>query len=192
MIGLAFALIIVICYFIGNISFARIITWNAARKDITSEGSGNPGTMNVLRSHGFGIAFLTLICDALKCGLPAMIAGFIMKSYGLWDVAYFVACFSCILGHNFPVLFKFKGGKGVACTFGMFLFHHSLWWITIIVFLACATVFFFIDYAFLASLLFCTIMSAVAITLLTLNSVAYFYIVIAIIGVNLILLFVMH
>ncbi len=192
MIALAFIGIVLVCYFIGNISFARIITWRVARKDITSEGSGNPGAMNVMRNHGFGVAFITLICDVIKCGLPSLIAYFCMRGYGLENVAYFVASLSTILGHNFPILFKFKGGKGVACTFGMFLFHPSFWWITIIVFLFCALIFFFLDYGFLASLIFCTIMSTISIVMLSLWASPYFYIPVIFIGFDLLLLFIMH
>ena len=53
-------------YLIGNITFARLFSFFRNKDDITSHGSGNPGTMNVLRTHGLWLAVVTLIFDALK------------------------------------------------------------------------------------------------------------------------------
>ena len=61
MVILYLAIALVVGYLIGNINFARIFSWAFARKDITTVGSKNPGTMNMLRTRGFGEAFLTLI-----------------------------------------------------------------------------------------------------------------------------------
>ena len=66
MVILYLAIALVVGYLIGNINFARIFSWAFARKDITTVGSKNPGTMNMLRTRGFGEAFLTLIMEAIK------------------------------------------------------------------------------------------------------------------------------
>ena len=58
---LAYVLIAVISYFIGTINFAKIISWYSRHKDITKVGSGNPGTMNMLRSFGFKLALFTFL-----------------------------------------------------------------------------------------------------------------------------------
>ena len=56
MIYLYFAIIVVVSYFIGSVNFARILAWKKRKQDITTKGSFNPGTMNMLRVYGFGIA----------------------------------------------------------------------------------------------------------------------------------------
>ena len=81
MIYLALAICVVVGYLIGSISFARIFSWAFAKKDITEVGSHNPGTMNMLRTRGFGEAILTLVMDAIKSGLPALIAYFVVNYF---------------------------------------------------------------------------------------------------------------
>ncbi len=146
----------VVGYLIGNINFARIYSKAFIKKDITTIGSKNPGTMNMLRTNGFKEALLTLVCEAIKCGLPAIISYFVFEHYfeGTGNVAYFLTALGAIVGHCFPVFYKFKGGKGVACTFGMFLFHPQLWWVGIIVFVCCFVLFFVIQYPFIISFSF--------------------------------------
>ena len=93
MIYLYLALTIVAGYLIGNINFARIFSWMFAKKDITTVGSKNPGTMNMLRTRGFGEALLTLLMEAVKSGAPALACYFLFKTYfpGYEDLAYFLS-----------------------------------------------------------------------------------------------------
>lgn len=146
-----FSLIVVVCYFIGNVNFARVVARVFKHEDITTKGSGNPGMMNILRNYGIGYALLTLLLESIKGGVPALVCGYIFANQGLFEVAFFTAGFSVVLGHNFPVFYKFKGGKGIASTFGMFLFS-PFWWLSIIMFFVWAVFLYFVDYAFLASL----------------------------------------
>ena len=67
MIALYFVLLVVGGYFIGNINFARIFSRIFNKEDITKIGSKNPGSMNMLRTKGFGEALLTFICETLQC-----------------------------------------------------------------------------------------------------------------------------
>lgn len=180
MIGLYFAIIILVCYLIGNINFAKITVRLCKKEDITQKGSGNPGTMNVLRNYGIGMGLLVLMLEAIKAGLPALISALIMQNFGLYDLAFFVAGASAILGQVYPVLYKFKGGKGVACTAGLFFFT-AYWWVAIIVFFLCAVFLYLVDYAFLSSLAFVTIMSAVLIYAECVKNVAQLWIIIVII-----------
>lgn len=150
-----FSLIIIVCYFIGNVNFARVIARVFKHEDITTKGSGNPGMMNILRNYGIGYALLTLLLESIKAGVPALVCGYIFAKQGLFEVAFFTAGFSVVLGHNFPVIYKFKGGKGIACTFGMFLFS-PLWWLSLVMFFVWAIFLYFVDYAFLATLGFVT------------------------------------
>ncbi len=194
MVFLYLAIALVVGYLIGSISFARIFTWWIARKDITTEGSKNPGTMNILRTRGFGEAILTLVFDALKVGGPALAAYFLFNhffpDYG--DVAYFVTAFAGIFGHCFPIYYKFKGGKGVASTFGMFLFNPHLWWLSIIMFVLCFILFFFLEYGFIISLLFIFVMTVYGACFYGINKILWYLIIITILILNLILVLLKH
>ena len=127
---LSFILIVLISYFIGNISFARLLTRKKETK-ITELGSGNPGTMNMARNFGWKLGLLTLILDMLKAIVPCLIAFFVSKYY-LQDLPnnlyIYTAGLSVILGHMFPVCYKFKGGKGIACALGVFAVAYPTCW----------------------------------------------------------------
>lgn len=123
---LAGALLIsaVIAYFIGNFSSATTISRRVFHKDVRDEGSGSAGATNMFRTFGPGWGFLTLFLDALK-GFVAYYIG-----YGLGhlmtggDHALTVASVAgvfAVVGHNWPLLYGFKGGKGVAATLGVML-----------------------------------------------------------------------
>ena len=116
------ALTIVISYFCGNISFARMIA--AYKKDdITKLGSGNPGATNILRNYGFKFGVLNLLLDMLKAYIPAMCAYF---SFDKSLVMLYIAGISSMVGHIIPVVWKFKGGKGISSMMGIFLAANPL------------------------------------------------------------------
>lgn len=194
MIYLYLSLAFIAGYLIGNINFARIFSWVFAKKDITTVGSKNPGTMNMLRTRGFGEALLTLIFEAIKSGAPAIGGYFLFEhlfmGYGNW--AFFLIAFGAIVGHCFPVFYNFKGGKGVACTFGMFVFHPNLWWISLIVFAICFVLFLFIDYGFIISLTFILTMTIAATCIFTIYSFPFWLALVAIMWVNFLLVLFMH
>lgn len=194
MIYLYLALTIVAGYLIGNINFARIFSWMFAKKDITTVGSKNPGTMNMLRTRGFGEALLTLIMEAVKSGAPALACYFLFKTYfpGYEDLAYFLSAIGAVVGHCFPVFYKFKGGKGVACTFGMFLFHPNCWWVSLIMFAICFLLFFFIEYPFIISLTFILTMSIYATCIFALAHVNLYIALIVVLWLNFLLIVFMH
>ncbi len=132
--------IAIVCYFVGCFNFARMIS-RKKNKDITQIGSGNPGTMNMTREFGLKIGFITFICDALKCGIPAVICFFIYKEYTFantqFPVSDFIRYFCglwVVIGHIFPVTMRFKGGKGIASTLGLFWLSiacENAWWLLI-------------------------------------------------------------
>ena len=115
-------IIVVICsYFLGNITFARPLS-KSINDDITTHGSGNPGTMNMMRTHGAKFGILTLVLDALKGVVSCLTAYYIFKGRDggeLAELMKVVAGFSCFIGHLYPVVYKFKGGKGVATACGI-------------------------------------------------------------------------
>ena len=152
-------LVLLIGYGIGNISFARLIS---ARRgtDITKQGSGNPGSMNMLRTFGFKLGMLNLVLDALK-GVVASLIGFFVfggNAAGIRGViGIYVGGLGAVLGHNFPVAYKFKGGKGVACILGVFAVAEPLW--SLVAFAISFVYLYFFDYGAVASFLFITILT---------------------------------
>ncbi|MCC6543438.1 MAG: glycerol-3-phosphate 1-O-acyltransferase PlsY [Nitrospirae bacterium] len=113
-------LMVFISYFAGSIPFGMIISTIMGAGDIRKQGSGNIGATNVLRTTGkFGGA-LTLLLDALKGAVPVLIA---KSLWGLdnWTLAIALAA---ILGHNYTIFLKFRGGKGVATSLGVLF---ALW-----------------------------------------------------------------
>ena len=156
MIYLWFAVIAVASYFIGTINFSRIISWHARRRDITKIGSKNPGTMNMLRSYGVVLGFGTLIAEVVKVGLCCYFSKFLFEHVGYADYAYLAFYFAgmfVVFGYDFPVYFKFKGGKGVACFGGMFLFS-DLWWLGLAIFAFCFILLLITDYGFISSFVY--------------------------------------
>ncbi len=107
----------VIGYIFGSVPFGLLITRFAGLGDIRKIGSGNIGATNVLRTGRKDLALLTLLFDVGKAGIAALLCGWIFSS----DSMGFLAGFMAVIGHNYPVWLKFKGGKGVASTLGMML-----------------------------------------------------------------------
>lgn len=113
-----YAIEIVLGYLMGSISPSVMLTKFAFKKDVREEGSGNAGATNVARVFGMKAGFITLGCDVLKIVIPMLL--------GMWldgDRGVCVAGIAGIIGHCFPVFFKFRGGKGVsvAVTIAIFL-----------------------------------------------------------------------
>jgi glycerol-3-phosphate acyltransferase PlsY len=107
----------VISYLIGSISFSYLISKKIAGIDIRTHGSGNAGATNTLRVLGKGPGIAVLVLDALK-GLAAMGITHLMTGD---PAAYAVAGLFAIAGHNWPIFFGFRGGKGIATTLGVVL-----------------------------------------------------------------------
>ena len=107
----------VICYFIGSIPFAYILTKLFGFGDVRNIGSGNVGATNVLRTGQKKLAFLVLFFDILKGFLPLIV----LKNYLITNSSELIVCSIAsltILGHIFPIWLKFKGGKGGATYIG--------------------------------------------------------------------------
>ena len=115
----------VIAYLLGSISFAVIFTKKFAGFDVREKGSGNAGSTNVLRTAGKKAAICTLICDILKgvvAVLIGLLIGVIVKAdFNTKAMIIQTAGVCVVIGHTFPVFFKFKGGKGVATALGVLL-----------------------------------------------------------------------
>ncbi len=112
-------------YFLGNVNNAIFLS-KLKGKDIRKCGSGNPGTMNMIRTFGKPMGALTLVLDISKGVIPALIGWLFMGdgeflSLGTDRIGLYVAGLCTELGHIYPVFMKFKGGKGIATVFGVCL-----------------------------------------------------------------------
>lgn len=110
-------ILVIFAYFLGNISIATILG-RLHGIDIKSKGSGNAGTTNVLRVLGKKQAIITLIVDISKGVIPVVLARILASDFVMLCMLF------VILGHIYPILFKFKGGKGVATAFGALLAYY--------------------------------------------------------------------
>jgi glycerol-3-phosphate acyltransferase PlsY len=101
-------------YLLGSIPFGLLVA-RAAGKDVRAVGSGNIGATNVARAAGRGAAAVTLVLDALKGYLPAILAARTFE----WPWAPAACGIAAVLGHCFPIWLRFRGGKGVATGLGV-------------------------------------------------------------------------
>jgi len=124
-----FIAVVVIAYFLGSIPFGLIISKLKSGVDIREYGSGKTGATNVMRTLGTKLGVLTIVLDVVKAGGAVMLAAVIVDggsgSFTIggvsiyWQhVAQVVAGLAAVVGHNWPIFAKFKGGRGVTAYFG--------------------------------------------------------------------------
>lgn len=124
---LVYLIIIITAYLLGNISTSYIVAKRLAGVDIRTQGSGNAGSTNVLRTLGKKAGALTFIGDVLKGLIAVLIARLIAYGVNLDDTTCaYIAVVAVVLGHNYPVFLGFKGGKGVATSLGSMLGMNPL------------------------------------------------------------------
>ena len=104
-------------YLIGSLSSAIIISNGVKKKDIRDYGSGNAGATNMLRTFGWLSGLLTFLFDAAKGTLCAWLGWLVAGDMGMH-----IAAVCVVLGHNWPLYYGFRGGKGIATMFGVCLF----------------------------------------------------------------------
>lgn len=112
------ALSCVIAYLLGSISSGLLVAKMAGGPDLRKVGSGNTGASNVQRTMGWKYGLITLFADALK-GVAACVIAELLTGNHLASLA---AGFFSVLGHNWPVFFGFRGGKGVSTSVGVLLY----------------------------------------------------------------------
>ncbi len=113
---------IFLAYLLGSIPVSYLIVRAVSRRDLRALGSGNLGATNVYRALGLRWAVLAFVGDAGKGALPAGLAwGFFLIAEKAPSLVWagWGLCLAPVLGHLFPPWFKFRGGKGVATTFGV-------------------------------------------------------------------------
>jgi glycerol-3-phosphate acyltransferase PlsY len=112
-----FWLLALLAYLLGSLSFAILLSRLSGAPDPRASGSGNPGATNMLRVAGRKLAVLTLLGDLAKGLLPVLIAGLL----GLAVQQQAWIGLAAVIGHLYPLYFRFRGGKGVATAAGMLL-----------------------------------------------------------------------
>lgn len=109
-----YVLCLLLGYALGNFQTAILLSNGVYKDDVRQHGSGNAGTSNMLRVFGKRAGVWTFIGDCFK-GVIAVLLGRLICG----EVGGYVCGLGAVLGHDFPVLYKFKGGKGVATTLGI-------------------------------------------------------------------------
>lgn len=135
----------VIGYFIGNFSSAFVFSKLFVHEDVRTRGSGNAGAANMLRNYGVRMGLATFGFDFLKGALAALVGKWIGGDMGMYAAAVFV-----VVGHNWPALLKFKGGKGVSASIGVMAVVN--WQATIIIFVISVSLIFITGYVSVASI----------------------------------------
>ena len=104
-----------ISYLLGNINGAVIISRLMGKKDVREQGSGNAGLTNFLRVYGPSSAVLVVAIDVLKAVAACVLGKSLLAPYGYWQEGLLLGGLAVNLGHDFPALLGFRGGKGVLC-----------------------------------------------------------------------------
>lgn len=113
------ALVAVLSYTFGCVNYAVVFSKAFKHCDIRTLGSKNAGTTNMFRVFGLRMGALTFVCDALKGVIPCLLCLVIFKNSGMQlQFAYWAGLFA-VVGHVFPVLYRWRGGKGVATSIGV-------------------------------------------------------------------------
>ncbi len=122
-----------VSYLVGSCNMAIIISKYHKSKDIRNYGSGNAGMTNMLRIFGAKAAAYTFGGDFFKGAIAVFLSREAVKNFELpFDIGYVAAIF-VVVGHIFPLYFKFKGGKGVATAFGAMLVLNWMVFCTILI-----------------------------------------------------------
>ena len=103
----------VVAYLLGNLNGAVVVSHLIAHEDVRTKGSGNAGLTNFTRSYGSGSSIFVIAIDMGKAVLSCLLGGFLLKPYGYDIEGVALGGLFLILGHDFPALLGFKGGKGI-------------------------------------------------------------------------------
>lgn len=102
-------------YLLGNLNGAVCISSLVANDDVRSHGSGNAGLTNFIRNYGLGGALLVIAIDVGKTAFACLAGGLILSPYGYYEEGLMLGAVAVSIGHDFPALLGFRGGKGILC-----------------------------------------------------------------------------
>lgn len=113
-IAILVVLTVVISYFLGCINGALLVSKYILRDDVRNHGSGNAGLTNFYRVFGGKLTIVVVLCDMLKAVVAVLLGSLLLGHFLGWVVlGKYIAGLACMLGHMFPCMFQFKGGKGI-------------------------------------------------------------------------------
>lgn len=110
---LAVIITIVAAYLLGNLNGAIVISKLMAHEDVRSKGSGNAGLTNFVRNYGAATSVFVILIDMGKAVAACLLGGFLLGAHGYYEEGVALGALCVILGHDFPALLGFKGGKGI-------------------------------------------------------------------------------
>lgn len=116
-------IIFIVAYLLGSINTSIIVSKVMIGDDIRHHGSGNAGATNTLRTVGKKGAALVVLGDVLKSVIAILVAKMLTNNSA---TAVYIAGIGAVLGHNFPLYFKFKGGKGIIVSMVVILFADPI------------------------------------------------------------------
>lgn len=104
---------VLIGYLLGNLNGAVCMSNLVAHEDVRSQGSGNAGLTNFIRNYGAASSISVILIDGGKAALACLAGGLMMRPYGMWLEGMAIGGLAVMVGHDFPALLGFKGGKGI-------------------------------------------------------------------------------
>ena len=108
-VAILIVLTVAVSYFLGCINGALLVSKYILRDDVRNHGSGNAGLTNFYRVFGGKLTVVVVLCDMLKAVLAVLFGSLL----GWTVLGKYIAGLACMLGHMFPCMFQFKGGKGI-------------------------------------------------------------------------------
>ena len=113
MMTLSIIIAFVAAYLLGNLNGAVVISKLVAHEDVRTKGSGNAGLTNFTRNYGSASSVFVILIDVGKAVAACLIGGWLLSRFGYWQEGIALGGLGVILGHDFPALLGFKGGKGI-------------------------------------------------------------------------------
>lgn len=136
-------------YLLGNLNGAVSIS-TLMKDDVRAHGSGNAGLTNFIRNYGNTKALYVVAVDAIKAILACLVTGLLLKPYGMYLEGVMIGGTAVMVGHVFPVLLGFRGGKGILS--GLFIAAVADWRISVLIAVIFFTVYFITRYVSLSSI----------------------------------------
>lgn len=113
----AIVLTVLLSYLLGNLNGAILLSRLLMKDDVRRHGSGNAGFTNFFRNYGKGTSLLVIVIDGAKTALSCLLGAFLLGNYGMRTEGMLLGGLCATLGHDFPALLGFRGGKGIVCGF---------------------------------------------------------------------------
>ena len=141
----------VTAYLLGNLNGAVCVSALIAHDDVREHGSGNAGLTNFIRNYGAAHSLLVIAIDAGKAVVACLVTGLLLEPYGYGQEGRVWGGLAVMLGHIFPALLGFKGGKGILS--GFFISLMVDWRIGLLILAVFAVIYLLTQYVSLASVL---------------------------------------